>query len=59
MAEKMETAQENQNILHPGMFRKRVQETFLEVLGSHVCPNVCDRSAGDNVTLISTSLTKT
>lgn len=37
MAEKMDTAQENQYIIHSVMFRKWVQETFLEALGSHVC----------------------
>lgn len=43
MAEKMDTAQENQNIIHPVMFREWVRETFLEVLGSHLCPkfNTC------------------
>lgn len=37
----MDTAQENQNIIHPAMFRKWVQGTFLFFflfLGSHVCP---------------------
>lgn len=73
MAEKMDAAQENQNIIHPVMFRKWVQETFLEVLGSHVCPKFNTfvkrglrkgaSGATDlqviTLTLIYTSLTKT